>query len=95
VWKDAKAVEIMKEASLADNTKVAIGGVRFFLGGDKEKEELDDESSDEDDGIDLGKLKHQTGVTKKTKKKAKALNKAVATIRKVCGPKSYNQFMLT
>ena len=86
IWTDSKAVEIMKEASLADNAKVAIGGVRFFLGGEKEREELDDESSGEDDGgIDLGKLKHQTGVTKKTKKKAKALNKAVATIKKVSG----------
>jgi protein SDA1 len=83
IWTDSKAVEIMKEASLADNSKVAIGGVRFFLGGDKEREELDDESSGEDDGIDLSKLKHQTGVTKKTKKRAKALNKAVATVKKV------------
>ncbi|KAH0562219.1 hypothetical protein GP486_003084 [Trichoglossum hirsutum] len=82
IWTDSKAVEIMKEASLADNDKVAIGGVRFFLGGDKEREELGYESSDEDDGIDLGKLKHQTGVTKKTKKKAKALNKAIATVKK-------------
>jgi protein SDA1 len=85
IWIDSKAVEIMKEASLADNEKVAIGGVRFFLGGDKEREELGDESSDEDDGVDLGKLKHQTGVTKKTKKKAKALNKAVATVKRVSG----------
>ncbi|KAH0541535.1 hypothetical protein FGG08_004010 [Glutinoglossum americanum] len=82
IWTDSKAVEIMKEASLADNAKVAIGGVRFFLGGDKERQELDDESSDEDDGIDLGKLKHQTGVTKKTKKKAKTLNKAIAAVKR-------------
>jgi protein SDA1 len=38
IWTDAKAVEIMKEAALADNEKVIGGGVRFFLGGDKERE---------------------------------------------------------
>lgn len=82
IWTDAKAVEIMKEASLADNEKVIGGGVRFFLGGDKEREELEDESSDEDGGIDIGKLKHQAGINKKTKKKAKALEKAVEKVKK-------------
>ena len=71
----------MKEASLADNEKVIVGGVRFFLGGDKEREELDDESSDEDP-IDTGKLRHQAGITKKTKKKAKQYDKAVATVKR-------------
>ena len=82
IWTDAKAVEIMKEASLADNEKVIGGGVRFFLGGDKEREELEDESSDEDPGIDIGKLKHQAGINKKTKKKAKTLERAVEKVRK-------------
>ena len=71
----------MKEASLADNEKVIIGGVRFFLGGDKEREEMEDESSDEE-GIDIGKLKHQMGINKKTKKKAKAMENAVATVKR-------------
>ena len=82
IWTDAKAVEIMKEASLADNEKVIGGGIRFFLGGDKEREELEDESSDEDAGIDIGKLKHQAGINKKTKKKAKTLERAVEKVRK-------------
>ena len=81
IWTDSKAVEIMKEASLADNEKVIIGGVRFFLGGDKEREELEDESSD-DGGVDLGKLKHQMGINKKTKKKAKVMERAVVTVKK-------------
>lgn len=71
----------MKEASLADNEKVVTGGVRFFLGGDKEREELEDESSD-DGGVDIGKLKHQIGINKKTKKKAKAMERAVTTVKK-------------
>jgi protein SDA1 len=81
IWTDSKAVEIMKEASLADNEKVIGGGVRFFLGGDKEREEMEDESSDEE-GIDIGKLKHQAGINKKTKKKQKTLERAVEKVKK-------------
>lgn len=84
IWTDAKAVEIMKEASLSENEKVIIGGARFFLGGDKEREEAaEDESSDED--IDMGKLKHQIGINKKTKKKDRELRKAAAMVKKVHG----------
>ena len=81
VWTDSKAVEIMKEASLADNEKVIIGGIRFFLGRDEEMDGV--ESSDEEDVVDVGKLKHRAGVTKKTKKKARTFEKAVATVKKV------------
>ncbi|KAL8953466.1 MAG: hypothetical protein Q9222_000670 [Ikaeria aurantiellina] len=81
VWTDSKAVEIMKEASLADNEKVIVGGVRFFLGGDKEREELEDESSD-DDAVDIGQIKHQMGINKKTKKKARMMENAVATVKR-------------
>lgn len=81
IWTESKAVEIMKEASLADNEKIVIGGVRFFLGGDKEREELDDESSEED-AIDMGKIKHQIGINKKTKKKARQMENAVATVKR-------------
>ena len=71
----------MKEASLADNEKVVVGGVRFFLGGDKEREEMEDESSDEE-AVDIGKLKHQMGINRKTKKKARAMENAVAVVKK-------------
>ena len=71
----------MKEASLADKEKVVAGGVRFFLGGDKEREEMEDESSD-DEKIDLGKLKHQMCINKKTKKKARVIENAVATVKR-------------
>jgi protein SDA1 len=81
IWTESKAVEIMKEASLADNEKVVIGGIRFFLGGDKEREELEDESSDEE-VVDLGRIKHQIGINKKTKKKTKALENAVAIVKR-------------
>jgi protein SDA1 len=81
-WTDSKAVEIMKEASLAENEKVITGGVRFFLGGDKEREEAVEESSDEDEAIDMSKLRHQAGINKKTRKKEKEFRKAAATVKK-------------
>ncbi|KAL1302732.1 hypothetical protein AAFC00_003086 [Neodothiora populina] len=82
IWTDAKAVEIMKESALSQNEKVITGGVRFFLGGDQEREEAAEEDSDEDDGIDMAKLRHQAGINKKTKKKANDLRRAAATVKK-------------
>ncbi|KAL2167260.1 hypothetical protein VTG60DRAFT_1488 [Thermothelomyces hinnuleus] len=80
VWTDARPCDVMKEACLSDNEKVVVGGVRFFLGGDKEREELEDESSDED--IDIKKVKHQGTINKKTKKRQKAYEKALEKIKK-------------
>ncbi|KAL7906933.1 SDA1 domain-containing protein [Trichoderma velutinum] len=80
VWTDAKPVDVMKEACLADNEKVVIGSVRFFLGGDKEREELEDESSDEE--IDLAKVKHQITINKKSRKQKDAYRKAVDKVKR-------------
>ncbi|EGC44332.1 SDA1 domain-containing protein [Histoplasma capsulatum var. duboisii H88] len=81
IWSDAKSVEIMKEAALADHEKVAVGGVRFFLGGDKEREELEDESSD-DETHDISQIRHQFAINKKSKKKARQVEKAIASVKK-------------
>lgn len=81
MWTDSKTVEIMKEACLADTDKVIVGGVRFFLGGDKEREELEDDSSDEE-AISIGKVKHQMAINKKSKKKARMMENAVATVKR-------------
>ena len=87
-WTDSRAVEIMKEASLAEDQKVTSGGVRFFLGADQEGEESS--SDDSDDEIDVGRLKHQAGVSKKTKKKKRNFEKALAIVKRVwmasCNP---------
>ncbi|KAL7926443.1 SDA1 domain-containing protein [Trichoderma austrokoningii] len=80
IWTDAKPVDIMKEACLADNEKVIVGAVRFFLGGDKEREELEDESSDEE--IDLAKVRHQITINKKSKKQNQAYKKAVDKVKR-------------
>ncbi|PCD44875.1 hypothetical protein AU210_000325 [Fusarium oxysporum f. sp. radicis-cucumerinum] len=79
-WTDAKPVDVMKEACLSDNEKVVVGAVRFFLGGDKEREELEDESSDEE--VDLSQVKHQMGINKKTKKSKKQYDKAVDKVKR-------------
>ena len=81
IWTESKAVEIMKEAALADNEKVIIGGVRFFLGGDKEREELDDESSDEEK-VDIGSIKHKMAINKKNKKKTRMMNDAIDKMKR-------------
>lgn len=81
IWTDAKTVDVMKEAVLSDNEKVVVGATRFFLGGDKEREELEDESSD-DEAIDLAKMKHQHGINKKSKKQKVAYKKAVGKLHK-------------
>lgn len=81
IWTDAKAVEVMKETCLSENEKVVTGGVRFFLGGDQEREEIEDESSDEE-AVDIGRVKHQVGINKKTRKKSRAVEKAKATVKR-------------
>lgn len=81
IWTEAKAVEVIKEASLSENEKVIVGGVRFFLGGDTDREEAEDESSD-DEGIDIRRVKHQYGKNKKTRKNARTVEKARSTIKK-------------
>ena len=81
IWSDSRPVEIMKEASLADNEKVAVAGVRFFLGSDQDREDADDDSS-EDEGPDMKKMKHQMLINKKSKKKAKALDRAKEKVKR-------------
>ena len=71
----------MKEATLAENEKVVVGGVQFFLGGDKEREDLDDDSSDED-AVDMGRIKHQMAINKKNKKKLKLMNGAIEKVKR-------------
>lgn len=86
LWTDSKPVDVMKEACLSDNEKVVIGAVRFFLGGDQERENLEDESSDEE--VDLSKIKHQIGINKKTNKQKKAYEKAVEKVKRMERKKS-------
>lgn len=81
IWTDARAVEVMRLAALSDNEKVITGGVRFFLGGDKEREEAA-EDSDDDEDVDIARLRHSVGINKKSKKNQRDLRKAAATVKK-------------
>lgn len=80
IWTDAKPCDVMKEACLSDNEKVVVGGVRFFLGGDKEREQMEDDSSD--DEVDIKKVKHQIEINKKSKKRQKAVERALEKVKK-------------
>ncbi|EMC92188.1 hypothetical protein BAUCODRAFT_281198 [Baudoinia panamericana UAMH 10762] len=82
VWTDSKAVSIMEAAALGQDAKVVSGGVRFFLGGDQEREEAADDDSDEDEGVDMSRLRHQAGINKKTAKRDKDLKAAAAKVKR-------------
>ena len=86
IWTTEKPVETMKYACLSDNEKVCVGGVRFFLGSDKEREEAEDESSDEEN-VDLKKILHAKGANKKTKKREE-------TYKKVRLERDHDKFLL-
>jgi protein SDA1 len=81
IWTDARAVEVMRMAALSDNEKVIAGGVRFFLGGDREREEAAEES-DDDENVDMARLRHTVGINKKSKKNQRDLRKAAVTVKK-------------
>ena len=85
IWSDARTVELMKEAACSDTPRVALGGVQFFLGRDKDEEDKD--SDDEDEDLpDLKKLRHAKEVGKKTKSKERQIAAAKALLKKVLSP---------
>lgn len=82
IWDDSRAVEIMTQAALHNDVKIAISGVMFFLDADREREETFEEKSDDEDAIDINALKHKMQVNKKTGRRGKKLENAVKTIKK-------------
>lgn len=80
IWEDTRTVEIMKQAALNSQNKVAISGIRFFLYADKEREE--DLTNEENNELDLAAFKHKIKVQKKTRKKAKQLEDAIKHAKK-------------
>ncbi|KAG7878483.1 hypothetical protein KL905_004175 [Ogataea polymorpha] len=81
VWDDSRTVEIMTQASLHPDTKVVISGIRFFLGADKEREEMLEAESD-DEELDPNAIRHQMQVNKKSSKRGKKLEQALKQIKK-------------
>lgn len=81
IWDDSRTVEIMTQAALHDDVKVAISGVMFFLDADREREENFEENSTDSD-VDVDKLRHQFQINKKTGKRGKKLNNAIKSVKK-------------
>lgn len=86
IWDDSRTVEIMTQATLHPETKVAYSGVKFFLGADKEREENFEEDSD-DDEIDINGMKHKMTMNKKSGKNKKKLENAMKAVKKKTGTK--------
>lgn len=86
IWDDPRTVEIMTQAALHPDTKVAVAGCKFFLGADKERTDNFEDSSDEE-GFDMSSLRHKMLINKKTLKRGKKLEQAVKTMKKKNGAK--------
>lgn len=82
IWDDSRTVEIMAQATLHGEAKIAISGVRFFLGADKEREEANAEDSDSDASAEIGALKHRMQINKTSKKRGRRTESAMNKLLK-------------
>ncbi|QLQ77853.1 hypothetical protein HG537_0A01000 [Torulaspora globosa] len=82
IWDDSRTVEIMTQATLHSDVKIAISGVMFFLDADKEREANFEEDSEGEDGFNLDAIKHKMQVNKKTGRRSKKLESAIKTYKK-------------
>ncbi|XP_014481639.1 PREDICTED: protein SDA1 homolog [Dinoponera quadriceps] len=74
VWNDAKTVNVIATGCFSKITKVAVAGMKFFLGTDPEDKESDD--SDSDNEPNMQEIMMANKVNKRTKKREKQLKKA-------------------
>lgn len=93
IWDDSRTVEIMTQAALHPDVKVAVAGTKFFLGADKEREENFEDDSSDDEKFDMGALKHRMQVQKKSLKKTKKLEQAVKTMKKKSNAKNPTTYL--
>ena len=82
IWDDSRTIEIMTQAALHSDTKIALAGIMFFLDADREREETFEDKSDDEDDVNIDALKHRLEINKKTGKRAKKLKNAISTVRK-------------
>lgn len=82
IWDDSRTVEIMTQATLHTDVKVAVSGVMFFLDADREREANFEENSDDEEDIDLEALKHKMQVNKKSGRRGKKLENAIKVVKK-------------
>lgn len=81
-WNDTKTVNVIVTACHSKVTKVMVTALKFFLGSDAPVKENDSDSESEDDEVKAKKLINASQVNKKSGKKAKKLEKALALLRK-------------
>lgn len=81
IWDDPRTVEIMATSAVSNQGKVVVSAVRFFLGGDKEREEAQNESDGEDE-FDVSAVKHQASINKKSSKREKKVEAAMRAAKK-------------
>jgi protein SDA1 len=80
VWRDTKTVNVIATACLSPLTKVMVGAIKFFLGTDEEEDESSD--SDDEDKPTARELVFKDKVNKKTNKRKRKLERAMAVIKK-------------
>ncbi|KAF9430860.1 Protein SDA1 [Podila epigama] len=78
IWNDAKTVNVIAHACFSPVTKIMVTALQFFLGNNEDG----DESEDEDELPDIKGMQHKQNVSKKTKSKAKQMDKMITSLKK-------------
>ncbi|KAF9394975.1 Protein SDA1 [Podila verticillata] len=78
IWNDAKTVNVIAHACFSPVTKIMVTALQFFLGNNEDG----DDSEDEDELPDIKAMQHKQNVSKKTKSKAKQMDKMITTLKK-------------
>ncbi|KAK9696697.1 Severe Depolymerization of Actin [Basidiobolus ranarum] len=79
VWHDAKTVNVVVSACFSPVTRIMVTALQFFLGADEEEDSSDEE---DDDVPDVRRMQQVKTFTKKTRAKTRALDKAIATVKR-------------
>ncbi|CAK7902601.1 protein Sda1p [[Candida] anglica] len=82
IWDDSRTIEIMSQAAVHSDVKVAVAGAKFFLGADKERDDAFEEESSDEDGFDMGALKHRLNINKTTSKRGRKIEQVAKAIKK-------------
>ncbi|PPQ63187.1 hypothetical protein CVT24_005732 [Panaeolus cyanescens] len=78
IWTDAKSVSIVAQGCFHPVTKVQSASLHFFLGS----EDMEDDSDDEDEAVDVKGLQHRREINKKTRSGDKKLRKQLKAAKK-------------
>jgi protein SDA1 len=82
IWDDSRTIELMNQAAIHPDVKIAVAGAKFFLGADKERDDAFEEESSDEDGFDMNALKHKLTINKKSSKRLRKLDQAVKLVKK-------------